>query len=222
MPAPRVTTESGRFSALLARGRCARQPFDEVLFETHDCVVAPTLGSIVPNWLLVIPRARALNFAEWRAGSNVEPLDVVRMVLAACGVDSDRAIWFEHGASRRGSTVACGVDHAHLHVIVDAPFSFNEFAAAAKTASRIEWRETVAEKAYHSVGRRGSYLLAGSAKSAASAEQVECVGSQLFRRVIADLVDRSDTWDYRSYPYIENVRKTLAAFGGRFGGRAVQ
>src|SRR5712691_11051269 len=113
-------TDAGRFAALLCEGGCPRPEYDQVLFEGHGYVVAPTLGSIIPNWLLVIPRESFVNFAHVRAVTGTEPHQVVTEVLERCGIESARGYWFEHGPATRGSQLACGVDHAHLHVIIDA------------------------------------------------------------------------------------------------------
>lgn len=203
---------SGRFETLL---RGTGSDHDQVLLETRGCTVAPTLGSIIPNWLLVVPRAAALSFREWHAGSHRDPVCLIDDVLSELGVEPERAIWFEHGASAAGSIVGCGVDHAHLHILIDAPFHFDIFAAEAIDSAPINWRWTSRTEAYASIPTAGSYLVAGSLDDAVHAEDVEIVGSQFFRRVIARLVRRPDQWNYKTHPHLENVRRTLSAFANR-------
>src|SRR5215831_5245275 len=122
------TRSALRFATLLAEGPCLRPVYDEILMEANDCVVSPTLGSILPNWLLLVPRVAAVNFARFSATSGVQPSELIRSVLKRWRITEDRAIWFEHGASEVGSTLGCGIDQAHLHLIIDAPFSFDLFA----------------------------------------------------------------------------------------------
>ena len=219
---PRAATEYGRFAMLLSSDSCSRLPYDEVLLDLGECVVAPTLGSILPYWLLVVPRAPSLNFSQWRARTNVEPHRLVAATLEAYGIHECRAIWFEHGAAELGSALACGADHAHLHIIVDAPFSFDAFITAAAHASHVSWQTKSVERAYSSVDPDRSYLLAVSASQVLVAERVESVGSQFFRRVIAKLVGQPDAWNYRTHPNIENVQKTLEAFGTELTQRLVR
>jgi ATP adenylyltransferase len=214
-----IAVDFGRFEAALSRSGSPRPPYDEVLLEVSGCVITPTLGSIVPNWLLVIPSIPALNFAEWRSNTGMEPDQLVADVLEKCGVSGDRAIWFEHGASNRGSAIGCGIDHAHLHIIIDAPFSFDDFAIAAQRSSRVSWKEQAAFGVYTSILTVTSYLVAASTTRALVAEEVDTAGSQFFRRVIANLVGRPHTWDYKAHPHIMNVQKTLCAFGDQAGQR---
>jgi ATP adenylyltransferase len=189
-----------------------RASYDEVLFEVDGCVVAPTLGSIVPNWLLIVPRKPFVNLARWAEGMNTEVSLLMSHVLARAGISSKRALWFEHGAAAHGSPAACGVDHAHLHLIVDPPFSFEQFISNTKNAAPICWQLST-EVNQKNVPHDVSYLFAASWNFTALALHVECVGSQFFRRVIADLIDQPTAWDYRRHPFVENVWKTISAFG---------
>lgn len=214
-PDLRAEANYSRFASLLSSGRCPQLPYDKVLFEVGGCVITPTLGSILPYWLLVIPRASLVNFVQWRSEKGIEPDELVGDILVGLGIDRSRAIWFEHGPKESGSEVGCGVDHAHLHIIVDAPFSFEDFIAAAKDATHAQWQEQFVRQPYQSIKKATSYLFAASANRALVAENVECVGSQFFRRVIAGLVQQTDAWNYKTHPHIENVRKTLVAFGSQ-------
>lgn len=204
-----LTTMPRRFASLLSESICPRTAWDEILLEVDDCVVAPTLGSIVPNWLLVIPRARVLNFARWRTAIGVSPNLLVSNISGRCGWGDNRVIWFEHGAEEYGSKLACGVDQAHLHLLIDAPFSFDKFVSAAADAALISWRNALANQAYSSIQIGAPYLLLASGNHSVFAQDVERVGSQFLRRVIADLVGRSCGWDYKQHPHIENVRRTV-------------
>jgi ATP adenylyltransferase len=199
----------GRFDNLL-RGK--RSDYDHVLFETHGCIVAPTLGSIIPKWLLAIPRRKAVTFREWSTTSHLDPACVIGNVLSELSIPPERAIWFEHGPSSKGSIVGCGVDYAHLHILIDAPFRFEEFRAATSESAVLVWRRTSSMKAYSSIQEVGSYLVAGSLGEAVFAEDVENVGSQFFRRVVARLVDKPDQWNYKIHAHLENVRRTVSAF----------
>lgn len=199
----------GRFQNLLSgEGRDC----DHVLFEAHGCVVAPTLGSIIPNWLLILPRRHAVSFRDWRTDTNIDPIRLVDEALAAFDIEADQAIWFEHGPAAPDSVVGCGVDHAHLHVLINAPFSFDTFAAWSMARSPVDWYSCPAAGAYAGLAASGSYLLAGSNGDAMAAGHVEIVGSQFFRRVIAELVGRPNQWNYKTHAHMENVRRTVTTF----------
>jgi ATP adenylyltransferase len=211
-----VRPNVGRFAFLLGEDVCPRPIYDEILLETHGCVVTPTLGSIVANWVLIIPRTPVINFAVWQAADGAQPNDLVQEILIKHNIAVDRAIWFEHGPSSAGSSIGCGVDQAHLHLIADAPFSFQDFVSSIAETSQLCWQNTCAKMAHQSVTPGASYLIAASMDQAVVAQSVESVGSQYFRRVVANLVQQPDAWNYWTYPYLNNVRRTIRAFGTQF------
>ncbi|MBL8550446.1 MAG: HIT domain-containing protein [Hyphomonadaceae bacterium] len=201
---------SNRFARLLEAS--SAEIADSIILETQDFVVAPTLGSIVPGWFLIIPRKFAPTFAAWREQSGVNPLDVVEQAVRKLGRTSN-SLWFEHGSVATGASIGCGVDHAHLHLLIDAPFGFDDLVAEVSTFD-FGWQRETSVTAYERAPTDAPYLLVGDRGSgrASLATGVEAAGSQFFRRAIARLVNRPDEWDYRRYPMLENVRSTLERY----------
>ncbi len=156
-----------------------------------------------------------LNFAQWNGATHQSPLQLVRKVLDKCNPMGGRAVWFEHGPAQKGSILGCGVDQAHLHIIYDAPFSTQELWSKAAEFGKLDWSFGPADSVYASIGAERSYLVAGSLDSAGFVHDVERVGSQFFRRVIAEMVSRPDAWNYRSYAHLSNVRETLRTFSAK-------
>jgi hypothetical protein len=202
----------GRFSTALATGECPKPIYDSVLCELDGCIVTPTLGSILPNWLLLIPRQQALNFSQWFSETKFEPARLVRKFLSQHRISEDRAFWFEHGSKRRGSILGCGVEHAHLHLLIDAPFSFDEFATAVISSSGLAWSQLMGPSSYEILSNDESYLIMACEDRQFVAKNVEAVGSQFFRRVIAAMAGQSDAWDYRTSPHINNIEMTIDKF----------
>jgi ATP adenylyltransferase len=175
-------------------------------------MVAPTLGSVVPGWLLAVPRQPAINFAEWEQTCSTTPLAVVDGILRAREIDPADAIWFEHGASTLGSMIGCGVDHAHLHILVRPPFSFDEFASCVLFNSDLAWQWTDRSVGYRTVASTASYLIAGSSGTCIFASNTKNVASQFFRRAVARLVGLPAAWDYRLHPFPANAYETIRRF----------
>jgi ATP adenylyltransferase len=205
------TKKTERFSFLGSTSDCPRRIQDEILLEVDGCVVIPTLGSIVPNWLLIVPRSPVLNFAQWSLETGGSPLNLVEKVVAKSR-SANRIVWFEHGPAQSGSVLGCGVDQAHLHVIYDAPFSAIELQAKAIENSDLEWSFGPSMSAYSNLQEQKSYLVAGSLETAASAQNVEQVGSQFFRRLIAFLSNQEAAWNYRTHPHLANIRETVRCY----------
>ncbi|MGO4122885.1 hypothetical protein AB4Z01_00735 [Inquilinus sp. YAF38] len=205
-----------RFSGILSADPtdrlASRSVFDEILLTNDDFVVTPTLGSILPLWLLVIPRAAVLNFASLdQQRGHGSAADIVSQILSHYDISPARAIWFEHGPSQEGSQVGCGVDHAHLHILIDPPFGVDELASAASKAGSLAWKLTVPSEAYLAVEVSSSYLVLCSGDTAYVTHNVDHVGSQFLRRQIATLVGKPDAWNYRTHPHTDNVCRTINA-----------
>lgn len=210
---PSKPNRVSRFAGVLSSGDCARPLYDQVLAEIDGCVVTPTLGSIVPNWLLVIPRCHAMNFASWSSRTGAQAHDLIDRLAAELRIDPRRLIWFEHGAAEVGSEIGCGLDHAHIHIIFDAPFLFQDIVLAASTKDDLRWQSCAAPDVYRSLAGDKSYLVAGSEDRAILAHNVEQIGSQFFRKIVASLVAQTECWNYKTHPYLDNVQTTLKAFG---------
>jgi hypothetical protein len=202
----------GRFVALLAAEAKRRKAYDRPLLETAEWVVAPTLGAIVPNWLIIIPRRPALNFHGWYRATGTDPHAIVTAVCKHVSLAGDKALWFEHGPKIVGTAVGCGTDYAHLHVILDPPFSFETFMAQVESSSALNWKQVVPEEAYDHLTGQYSYLVVGMGDRAAVAEVVELTGSQFLRRMVGTAVGKADEWNYRHHPHEENIARTIETF----------
>ena len=212
----RVTEEftgRGRFEALLTGASTAA--CDQVLHRGDGWIVAPTLGSIVPNWLLVIPDRHELNFRDWSIQSGCVPTTILSDLAGVLGLASGDYIWFEHGPKAHGTVAGCGLDYAHLHFVYEPPFDFPKFAGLAKKMSGIDWTEHDAGEIYCQLPREPSYMAMGSGSRAFVGREIEQLGSQFFRRVISALVDDVDSWDYRLHGFSENIAKTVENFRKR-------
>lgn len=199
-----------RFEGIL-RGN-ASDLCDQPLIDLPEWVVAPTVGSIVPGWLLIIPRLQVLNFRDGGVAGGPSSQEVIGHLLKHIGLRCDEVIWFEHGPSALGTIVGCGLDHAHVHVLIRPSFSFDAFEAAVKQGAPLHWRSSEVEVDYSLLSRQGSYLIAGSGSRSIAAEGVEAAGSQFFRRAVASLVGASDQWNYKRDQHLHNVAATVEAF----------
>lgn len=207
-----IVTGTRRFEALLKGGPSPSAKHDRALLVRADWLVAPTVGAIVPNWLLLIPRDPALNFRVWADLHGRRPAQLLRDVQLHLGLRADEVIWFEHGPCSTGTSIGCGLDHAHMHVLIRPCFSFWSFKEKAQSLSDLDWTAGEFDDAYHTLAGGSSYLIAGSGVATIIAQRVEATGSQFFRRVVGALADVGDAWDYRRYPHAHNVNETIRTF----------
>lgn len=196
-----------RFSGLLG-GNCeSHEPWDVLLEQAPGFVVAPTKGAILPYWLLVIPRMPHLNFATSFQEEDKNPVEIVREV-AGKFTPSKQWIWFEHGAAILGNDVGCGVDHAHIHLLLSPPFSLEEFRSEVVRASSSEWTHSGSGQVYEQVSGRENYYMFGGLEDAYFTSG-HSLGSQFFRKTVASLVGKPQEWDYKRFDGKHNVLKTL-------------
>jgi ATP adenylyltransferase len=199
---------NSRFANILSNA-CPRPLYNTVLRDTNTMVVTPTLGSIIPNWILAIPKRSAANAARWAQDEGDGPLLAINDITRSFGRHPRDVIWFEHGATEPHSVVGCGVDQAHIHILLTPPFSFERLCEEAKAEVGLGWFLGHGD-AYAAIDSKQSYFAAGQGDRFLLAQSVEAAGSQFFRKAIARIVDREAVWDYRSHPHMQNVEKTIA------------
>ncbi len=198
-----------RFESLLTGA--SRANFDQVLYRGEGWVVAPTLGSIVPNWVLIIPEEHQLNFRDWMVGRGRSCDAILNEVAEHLGLSCNDYIWFEHGPSAVGTMAGCGLDHAHIHMIFQPAFDFSSVLNEATASSGLIWKKKSSSDAYQEIPASTSYMVAGCGDEVAIATDVEAAGSQFFRRVVCALAGEND-WDYKAQPYAENIDETIRNF----------
>jgi diadenosine tetraphosphate (Ap4A) HIT family hydrolase len=197
------------YSKLLS-GR-PKEVWDHVLCESDDFVCVPTLGSIVPGWVLVVPRKEILSFGQMEPRLLRTGEAFAANVAATLEDKFGRVVWFEHGPARVGSPVGCTVDHAHLHLV---PTHIDLLAGAQSILGNlVEWREvkSLADASQISANGLDYLFLRQSGKTWIGTGS--SLGSQVFRRVIAVGSGVPDQFNWRQHSFEENVRITLDTLG---------
>lgn len=195
-----------------AHGSCPRPVFDREVAETEHFVVLPTLGSLVPGWLLVVPRRAMPNLSHLTVTERDGLEALVGQLSEQAATFSSTVFYFEHGGVA-GSSISCGVDQAHLHI---APLPFDLITAAAMQRD-VRWDRTSATRLSAIELRHSEYLMVGSQDRPALVGRPLQPTSQWFRRLIASHLGRPEEWDYRQYPALDVMDITLRHFGGHHG-----
>jgi ATP adenylyltransferase len=184
------------------------QVSDHVLFESPNFIVVPTLGSIIPGWLLVVPRSHFLS-----VGSFDMPLFQEFMRLQDIAAEALRdcfgpVSFFEHGAVRERESVGCGVDHAHLHIVAT---EFDMPAVVKRSAeTQLQWRPASGIQATRPfVSEQMAYVFVQQSSGGAWIGSASVIESQIMRKVIAVQAGQPDRWDWKTHPFEHNVRETV-------------
>jgi hypothetical protein len=202
-----------RFEAVW-RSDCERPIWDSVLFDLGEDIVVPTLGSIVPNWLLIIPKTEFLNYKQVSLRRDFDPVRLVSALRDSWPAAADKLVWFEHGPQQTGTTMGCGLDYAHIHVLIDPKFSLQELIATANIQEpTLSWRAF----SYDQLPSSERYLIAGDLRRTYSATVSSALPSQFLRRVVAQISGKPERWDYRVWSHVRNIRTTLQSAGASLG-----
>lgn len=207
----RVLTDLGTAPPLL--------PSDTVLYRDENFVVCPTLGSFLPYWYLILPTEDHLNFSDW-ADRDVERSivsEVSRITRDVLGESGDY-IWFEHGPSQRGSVTGCGVDHAHIHVLLDTNLTVELILEAAMSLGVTDWCQTKTCSVYDGRTSGSEYLVFGNSNVGYLKNLSAPVGSQFFRRILAQLGNNRDDWNYNAHAHQEKAQISVDRVTKRKGG----
>lgn len=186
----------------------AKQMHDRILFESENFVVVPTLGSIVPGWLLLVPRSHFLSVGSLSA-ALIQELVALRAVAREALEDCFGPVTsFEHGAVRDCESVGCGVDHAHLHLVA----SKLDLVAGVKAVAtpQLHWRQVAGIQATQAlVVEQMPYVFVQPPTGGAWIGAARVIESQLMRKVIAAYVGRPDCWDWKAHSFEANANETV-------------
>lgn len=201
-----------RFETILRDPHGAPAPWDRALDESSSFVAFPSLGSLVPGWMLVVPRRPMLNLsgltrAEWDELDNLQ-----KRIGGGLQSFGGQLFLFEHGNRKAGGALGCGVDQAHLH-IVPLPFDLLQSAIDSHDED-MEWsvsddatsfrKAVLADVEYVSIMNMSSGRVA--------AGEVRRPKSQWVRRIIASKLGFADEWDYKQHPNLPNLLGTVAGY----------
>jgi diadenosine tetraphosphate (Ap4A) HIT family hydrolase len=132
--------------------------------------------------------------------------DVVSFVRAEYGP----VAIFEHGPVQRGTTVGCGVDHAHVHVVPVKP-DWSLLQAARTMAPEIVWEKlpSLHETRKYFIQSRPYLLLHEPVAAELVIGTGPSIPSQMFRRIIANYVGRPHDFDWKQHPELEKIQGTI-------------
>lgn len=188
------------------------QPYNAVLMEDALAASVPSLGSLVPGWLLTIPKRPAINLRTLPRLEAASVFSQAKACAATLKSFGGTVYHFEHGAPATDSSIGCGVDQAHLHTV---PLGFDLISLVVeRTENSIDWRwwpnkadalSTIAEGTAY-------YLLYSASNEKVLCGRPQRHESQLIRKIIAEKIGTPEDWDYKSVPCLENIEITKREF----------
>jgi len=187
------------------------QWIDMPVCESENFVAIPSLGSITPGWIMIVPKSHVLNFADLYNDAEFGKLaaTVVRRLRAY----GSRIHMLEHGSNCEGSSTGCGVDHAHVHFV---PLPDDLSSEIDRLDSSLRWTEISLDSVRSVVGTAEYLLYCADVQDELTIGRLallESPLSQFFRRAIAVQLKVAMRFDYRTYGFDKNIAKTYDMFG---------
>jgi len=173
-------------------------PCDRPILRTPNFIVAPSVGALVPGWMLVVSTKHYISAGALPHELLAELRGTINTVAAAMRQTSRTAAIFEHGPARENTVVGCGIDHCHVHVV---PLEFDLYSAAGQLSKEtgISWEpaaDITSTKAYHEGGHPYLYIQQNDVGKIGTSSNPP---SQFFRRVIASRQGRPEEFDWRRH-----------------------
>lgn len=189
-------------------GQQAATEFDQVLDRRPGVVLTPSLGMLVPGYLLLITTDHVSNLGCMGAAplsTHVEPY--LATLLPELVELFGPYLVFEHGSSRQRPPRQGGcVNHAHLHLIPSPPEALDVVLSA------LEWTEVPGISATASACDEGYVYAQYGDRAYLSLAPV--LPGQWIRRTIAPFLGAAERWDwslYRGERELEDTLQLLAA-----------
>jgi ATP adenylyltransferase len=183
--------------------------YDIPLFETQYFKVVPSLGSLIEGWVMIVPKNFYISFGAIDNTLIYEELfNLIKDLRQIIKSEYGELVMFEHGPVSKKSLVGCSIDYAHLHVV---PISIDLIEKSkAFSNQNIEWLSVEGiEKTVEYYNNRDPYLFVTDINENSFIGTGKNLPSQLFRKTIANYLGIADLFDWKVYPFTDNINKTI-------------
>lgn len=172
---------------------------DEILYESDKFYAISSIGGFIPGWTLVFSKEHNLNMSVFYGNQDLHFFlsDVYKVVSEIYGP----SVIFEHGSNNETSQTACGVAHAHIHIV---PFNQNIEFLARDASPDLAWTNADLS-AIDIISEGNEYLFCANKYTGAETKgylaTLPIPQSQFFRKILAKAVGLVDLYDYKKYRF---------------------
>lgn len=178
--------------------------WNTTVIESQHFIVVPTLGMLVPGWLLIITKEHYLNMSLVPDDFYPELEEIKKAVRLKLKEKFGSTVVFEHGPGRPGESSGCGIDHAHWHVV---PLSFDLLPELETRFPCRRIANTLEIK--RGLNNTNTYIFYENQIEEAYLFLANGLPCQFFRRLIAEKIGKSEHWDWHSESGLSNIISTL-------------
>lgn len=178
--------------------------FNRIILETKSFIVIPTVGGFLKNYLLIVPKKHINCFGEL---SLCQFKELNQIILWQKKINKKyfnmKTSMFEHGTLNPNNESGKSIIHAHLHVFpnnISLIPEIDKYDFGINKIDNIENLKIVSRK-------YNSYLYYNDIDNKDYIITHQGVPSQFLRKVLAKVLN-IDTWNWREYPLINEIKNT--------------
>ena len=188
------------------------EPTNELLYSGEFHFVICGLGAWIPGYLLLVTHRHFDNFSlspdESQFEFNTLFTSIEQLFLAEFG----EVTIFEHGAIDDKRRAGGCINHAHIHFIAKNVDLCRDLE---QQFGKISFPNG-GSPARHLPPLRTPYLYVKQKDEESRVFLVDRpLATQFLRQKVASKIRMEEYWDYKLYPFNENVMRTIAIFRGR-------
>lgn len=186
---------------------------DVALWEDEDFYIMPTLGCLVPGYILILSKEHIYSSCYLNAGKRTKLQNLLERLSKIYEANYGfNPLIFEHGgAQSHVNKSACCIWHCHIHIVPHLFTNTDNMVDSLKLTG-IESFEDFFDKCSDT-----SYLFfadnQGNKFIQLFNSAVEAAPSQIFRKWIAKDIGIPQQWDWRTNTFKENIFKTIVEIG---------
>lgn len=188
-------------------------PKNRKIYESKNWIIWPTIGAIVPGYVLIVSKIHRLSLMSCVREEIVELdhiLKELRQILES--IYGFPCIMFEHGSgSGSGNRPSC-INHCHLHVLPFKEDVYNSIDTGKFKIIKLESLDELCKEER----QKYPYLLYQNHKGQFFIMYANTYVSQYFRQLIAISKGLPDKWDWRHNYFVENINKTINDINSKF------
>lgn len=172
------------------------------LFESKYFVVFPSVGSLVPGHILVVPKRHTTAMA-YLDEKEISSLNAIVKILSDIlgGVYDKNIICLEHGAIKLTDSTGICVDHAHFHLV---PTNLPILKQINLKMNKIKLQELSKLQTMCN-----EYILVSQGIENFFFSVVDNIPSQFLRKIVFDGENLSGHWNWREDQRISLMQQTI-------------
>lgn len=196
-----ITSFDSRYQALISTGK-------NILFETEDFVVLPSLGPLNDSHVMIVPKTHINNFSLLD-DSKLRQVEFIEEILSShiAGAIGRKLVFFESGAGDISNHSGGCIVHAHIHCVYES----QEFEC--RLFEEVKFRHA-GESLYEGADGKLGYVWYRSSSGQAYICNDPQLPSQFLRYVYSMAAGDVRFWNWRRHNNFDGVLRVLDNYKG--------